>query len=194
MQGEAEEGATTAWPSTLGLDALIGAVARGENGAFERVFQELSAPAYGIALAVLADRAQAEEVAQDVLAEIWQTAGRYDPAKGSALGWALMIARRRAIDRLRSITAGSRRERSDNAATGGWDQVDEAVQEIHDREQLRRGLADLPGLQREAVMLAFFDGHTYAEVAVILGIPAGTAKTRIRSALASLRQHMRSDS
>jgi RNA polymerase sigma-70 factor, ECF subfamily len=149
---------------------------------------------YGIALAVLADPAQAEEVAQDVLAEIWQTAGRYDPAKGSALGWALMIARRRAIDRLRSITAGSRREQSDTAATGGWDQVTEAVQEIQDREQLRRGLADLTGLQREAVMLAFFDGHTYAEVAIILGIPVGTVKTRIRSALASLRQHMRSDS
>jgi RNA polymerase sigma-70 factor (ECF subfamily) len=101
-----------------------------------------------------------------------------------------MIARRRAIDRLRSATAGSRRERS-GVATAGWDQVSEAVQENHDREQLRRALGHLTSTQRQAITLAFFDGHTYTEVATILGIPAGTAKTRIRSALASLRRHMR---
>jgi RNA polymerase sigma-70 factor (ECF subfamily) len=101
-----------------------------------------------------------------------------------------MIARRRSIDRLRSVTAGSRRERS-GIATAGWDQVSEAVQENQDREQLRRGLGHLTDAQRQAICLAFFDGHTYAEVAAILGIPAGTAKTRIRSALASLRQYMR---
>ena len=181
-----------ALPSAGQLDVLVGAVARGEDDAFEKVFRQLSAPVYRIALTVIADSAQAEEVAQDVLTEIWQTASRYDPAKGSAQAWAMMIARRRAIDRLRSVTTDSRRERSGTAPAVSWDQVSEAVQEKHDREQVRRGVASLTGPQQEAVTLAFFHGHTYAEVAVILGIPVGTAKTRIRSALASLRQYMRS--
>jgi RNA polymerase sigma-70 factor (ECF subfamily) len=76
--------------------------------------------------------------------------------------------------------------------TVSWDEVTEAVHDNHDREQLRRGLELLTRPQREAVTLAFYGGHTYAEVAVILGIPVGTAKTRIRSALARLREYMRS--
>jgi RNA polymerase sigma-70 factor, ECF subfamily len=192
-EGDRERGpAGPARPSARDLNGLLGAVARDETGAFERMFRQLSIPINSAILEVIADSAEAEDVTQDVLAEIWQTACRYDPSKGSALAWALMIARRRALDRLRSAVRRGRRERSATAMTVSWDEVTEAVQDNHDREQLRRGLELLTRPQREAVTLAFYGGHTYAEVAVILGIPVGTAKTRIRSALARLREYMRS--
>jgi RNA polymerase sigma-70 factor (ECF subfamily) len=172
------------------LAELVVAVGRGDDAAFDKVFRQVSVPVYRAVLNVLGDVSQAEEVAQDVLTEIWRTAGRYDPAKGPAVAWVLMIARRRAIDRLRSGIASVRRDRMEFAITGSWDQVSEAVQDNHDREQLRRGLSRLTGPQRQAITLAFYSRLTYAEVAGRLGIPAGTVKTRIRSALATLRQYM----
>ena len=102
-------------PGLDDLDQLIVTVAHGEHGAFDALFRQLSGPVYRTALAVMQDRAQAEEVSQEVLIEIWRTAGRFDPGRGSAAAWALTIARRRAIDRVRSTTADASRERR-NAA------------------------------------------------------------------------------
>jgi RNA polymerase sigma-70 factor, ECF subfamily len=107
------------------LAGLIAAVACGEDDAFDELFRRLRIPLSAAALKVTGDPAQAEEVTQDVLLEIWRTARRYDPAKGPALAWALMIARRRAIDRLRSATASARRDRLEVTTTGCWDQVSE---------------------------------------------------------------------
>ena len=175
------------------LNKLIAAVARGEDRAFDQVFVQLNGPIYRLALALVRDPAQAEEITQDVLAEIWRLAGRFDPAQGSAMTWALMIARRRTIDRVRSVTADASRERRIAAVSVAWDQVSEAVEDGLDREDLRRNLGRLSDQQRQAIVAVFNEGHTIAEAAQILNIPAGTVKSRIRAAVTSLRRSMRTE-
>lgn len=180
--------------ATESLGALLSAVARGQDGAFDVVHGRLSRLIYDRARAVLCNHALAEEVAQEVLLEIWQHAVRYDPARGTAVAWALMIARRRAIDELRSVSAAAARERRDGTAAISRECVSDIVERAADREQLRRCVNLLSGPQREAVLLVYYGGHTHAEVAGILGIPVGTAKTRIRSALTRLRIDLLTDS
>lgn len=140
--------------------------------------------------AVLRDPAQAEEVAQEVLLEIWQVASRYDATMGGATAWVLTIARRRAIDRVRSTVAEATRERRDGEVPVAWDQVSETVEDIIDRERLTSSLDRLSGPQRQAIMLAFYGGHTHSEIAVILGVAVGTVKSRIRVGLERLRDSM----
>lgn len=188
LSEEAVPGGRPAGPG--GVDTLIVSLAHGETGAFDPLFRQLSQPVYRLVLSVVRDPAQAEEVTQDVLIEIWRTAGRFDPAKGNALAWATTIARRRAIDRVRSAAADAARDRRDGPVQAGWDQVSEAVQEILERERLSYSLEDLSGPQRQVIMLAYYGGHTCAEVAAILDIAVGTVKSRIRSGLARLRQNM----
>jgi RNA polymerase sigma-70 factor (ECF subfamily) len=173
------------------LDALIMTVGRGEPDAFDQLYRQLAGPVYRTALSVLRDPAHAEEVAQEVLLEVWRTAGRFDPAKGAAEAWVLTMARRRAIDRVRSAAAGTAREQRDGRIQASWDQVSEAVQDILDRERLTYSLQQLTGPQRQVIMLAFYGGHTYTEVATILGIAVGTVKSRIRAGLTGMRESMR---
>jgi RNA polymerase sigma-70 factor, ECF subfamily len=190
---ESDDGASVPDPGRLGeddMDRLLAAVARGEHGAFDLVYEQLSGPIYGVVRTVVNDPAQAEEVAQEALLEIWRTAFRYDSSKGSVAAWALTIARHRAIDRIRANTARSARELRTAPSAVSWDQVSEAVEETLDRELLRRCLERLSDPQRKAIMLAFYGKHTYTEVARMLGIPVGTAKARIRDALIKLRDYM----
>jgi RNA polymerase sigma-70 factor, ECF subfamily len=177
-------------PAENSLDKLIVTVARGESGAFDALFRHLSGPVYRTALAVIRDPAHAEEVSQEVLIEIWRTAGRFDPDRGSAASWALTIARRRAIDRVRSTAADIGRERRQAGCSVSWDEVSETVEDILDRERLTYSLDRLSGPQRQAIMLAFYGGHTHNEIAVILGVAVGTVKSRIRIGLAKLRDSM----
>jgi RNA polymerase sigma-70 factor, ECF subfamily len=175
-----------------GLGLLIARVARGDHGAFELVYEQLSGPVYRLILAVLRDAAQAEEVAQEVLLEIWRLAFRYDPVKGSAEVWVLTIARRRAIDRVRSAAAASVRDR--RTATGRpADPVSGTAADTPGREFLHGCLGGLSDLQREAIVLAFYGEHTYAEVAGMLGVPLGTLKARIRDGLIKLRHCMQTE-
>jgi RNA polymerase sigma-70 factor (ECF subfamily) len=176
-------------PAKDGLDMLLEATARREHGAFNLVYEQLSAPVHAVIRAVLHDPAQAEEVAQEVLLETWQVAFRYDSTKGHAKAWVLTIARRRAIDRVRSAAAAEARERR-TATVPCLDQVSDIVEDILEREQLRRCLGSLSNLQREAVMLAFYDGYTNLQVADLLRVPLGTAKARIRDGLIKLRNVM----
>ena len=175
------------------LNKLIGAVARGEDRAFDQVFAQLNGPVHRLALTLVRDPAQAEEITQEVLAEIWRLAGRFDPGQGNAMAWALMIARRRAIDRVRSVTADASRERRIAVVSVTWDQVSEAVEDGLDRENLRSNLGRLSDPQRQAIMAVFDQGHTIAEAALLLNIPAGTVKSRIRAAVIKLRRSMRTD-
>jgi RNA polymerase sigma-70 factor, ECF subfamily len=172
-------------PDLIGLLALV---ARGDHLAFELVYGELAGPVYGVVRQVLRDPAQSEEIAQEVLLEIWHTASRFDPAKGSPAAWALTIAHRRAVDRVRSEAASSRREvKAAVEHSSPDDDVAEVVAATLDRRRVRCCLDGLTELQRESIKLAYHGGYSYPQVARLLGVALGTVKTRIRDGL--IRMH-----
>ncbi|MGY0022887.1 sigma-70 family RNA polymerase sigma factor [Streptomyces sp. cg35] len=170
-------------------DELLVRVGRGDHRAFEELYEKVSGPVFGLVRRVLRDPAQSEEVTQEVLLELWRTAGRYDPARGAALSWVLTLAHRRAVDRVRSVRAAGEREQrvARRADTPAFDQVAEEVESRLERDWVRRCLGRLTDLQRQAVTLAYYDGYTYTEVARRLSVPLGTVKTRMRDGLLRLR-------
>jgi RNA polymerase sigma-70 factor (ECF subfamily) len=170
------------------LDRLLVLAARGDERAFEAVYDRMAGPAYGVARRMVRDPAQSEEVAQEALLEVWRTAARFDPAVGSAATWVMTIVHRRAIDRVRSMAAASEREQK--TAARPWvpaDEVADAVEASLDRERVRRCLGGLTEAQRESITLAYYGGYSYREVAGLLGAAVGTIKTRIRDGLIRLR-------
>ena len=175
-------------PSAGGdLAARLGLVGRGDADAFDAVYDQVAASVFGIVRRVVRDPAQSEEVTQEVLLEVWRNAAKYDPGRGSATAWVMMLAHRRAIDRVRSVQKESERERRSAAADIPFDEVAEAVESSLERERVRRCLLSLTELQRESITLAYYGGYTYGQVASLLGVPAGTVKTRMRDALILLR-------
>jgi RNA polymerase sigma-70 factor (ECF subfamily) len=179
-------------PPAAALEDLLRQVALGDTQAFESLYARVSGPVYGIARRVLRDPAQAEEVAQEVLLWVWREASRFDQAQGSAMTWIMTIAHRRAVDRVRSEE--STRARGQRAAqrdvAPAYDEVSEDVLTRLDREAVRQALSALTPMQRESVTMAYYDGHTYREVAELLQIPLGTVKTRIRDGLIRMRDSL----
>jgi len=173
----------------VGPDELLRQVARGDDQAFTALYDAIVPRVYGLARRVLRDPAQAEEVAQEALVEVWRTAARFDPAKGSATSWVLTITHRRAVDRVRAAQAGADRERRVAAASveTPYDDVVEEVTASLEQQQVRRCLKGLTDLQREAITLAYYDGYTYREVAEKLDTALPTIKTRMRDGLIRLR-------
>jgi RNA polymerase sigma-70 factor (ECF subfamily) len=168
---------------------LLGAVAKGDEAAFERLYDLLAGPVFGVVRRVVRDVAQSEEVTQEVFVELWRTATRYDSSLGGAMNWALTLAHRRAVDRVRSAQASINRDERVGAMSADrpFDEVAEAVSARLEHEQVRRCLGALTGLQRESVVLAYYGGNTYREVAELLDAPLGTIKTRLRDGLIRLR-------
>ena len=152
-------------------------IARGDERAFAELYDELAPTVYGIVLRVVRDPAQSEEVTQEVFVELWRQAARFDSARGGVRGWAVTIAHRRAVDRVRSEQSRRDRQRRQAAAPAGApDSPPDAVIDSLDRDRARRALAELGEAQRQALELAYFDGLTHVEIAERLGVPLGTVE------------------
>jgi RNA polymerase sigma-70 factor (ECF subfamily) len=144
---------------------------------------------HGVALWVLRSADQAAEVTQEVFVEVWRQAGRYSPEKGSVMAWMTTVAHRRAVDRVRSVSSEVARDERYAAATAdrAVDDVWAGVEQRLDAERVRKGVASLTAIQREAIMLAYFGGYSQSQVAQLLNLPLGTVKTRIRDGMIGLR-------
>ena len=179
-------------PEAAELAELLKLSGRGDESAFARLYDATAARVFGLAVRVVRDPAQAEEVAQESFLEIWRTSGRFDPARGSAIGWLLTIVHRRAVDRVRSAEAATRRDTTyhEKNQPVAHDATAEAVQASLEARRVRGALASLTDAQRQAIELAYFGGYTHTEVASMLDLPVGTAKTRIRDGLIRLRDAM----
>jgi RNA polymerase sigma-70 factor (ECF subfamily) len=171
---------------------LLQRVARGDQAAFARVYDLISPRVFGLILRVLVDRAQSEEVLQEVFLEVWQSASRFAPNRGQGRSWVLTIAHRRAVDRVRSAQASTDRD-----VRAGFrnldvphDGVAEQVELRIEGEKVTAALTALPEVQREALTLAYYGGYSQSEIAALVGAPLGTIKTRMRDGLSRLRAEM----
>jgi len=169
------------------VDELMSQVADGDQDAFAALYDAVAPRVYGLIRRVVRDAALAEEVAQEALVEVWRNASRFDRARGSAAGWIFTIAHRRAVDRVRAEQAATERERRTARASVPFDDVVEEVTARLEQHAVRRCLDALTRVQREAILLAYYRGLTYPEVADRLGAPLPTIKTRMRDALIRLR-------
>jgi RNA polymerase sigma-70 factor (ECF subfamily) len=182
----------TAVPEEAGVASLAGLVrqsARGDEQAFADLYDATAARVHGLVLRVIRDPSQAEEVTQEVFLQVWRTASRFDETRGTALAWLMTLAHRRAVDRVRAAEAGSRQDTAyhQNTHLVPHDSTAEAAEQSMEARRVRSALTELTPVQREALELAYFGGYTHAEVAGLLDLPVGTAKTRIRDGLIRMR-------
>jgi RNA polymerase sigma-70 factor (ECF subfamily) len=154
----------------------------GDERALEGLYDESAALVYGLALRMLSDTADAEEVTADVYSHVWRSAASWDDHRGTVSTWLVMLCRSRCIDRIRS----RRSRRNAQQALQPEPMVDNRV-ESYEREVVRRVMCELDSADRTLIELAFFDGLTHTELAAKLGLPLGTVKTRIRSAIQQMR-------
>lgn len=174
---------------SVDLAGLLRQSARGDQAAFAQFYDATSPQAYGLALRVVRNPAHAQEVAQEAYLLIWRHSARFDPHRGSAVAWLLTIVHRAAVDRVRASESATRRDRTweQSSRTIDHDQTAETAQASIEGRRVRRAVAELTPVQRQAVELAYFGGYTHTEVASMLEVPLGTAKTRIRDGLIRLR-------
>lgn len=179
-------------PAAERLADLLRRSAKGDQIAFAELYDATQARVFGLAVRVVRDPAQAEEVTQEAFLEVWRTAGRFDSDKGSALSWLMTLCHRKAVDRVRSAESSTRRDTTyhQQSHTIDIDSTADAAQASMEAQRVRKAMASLTDVQREALELAYFGGYTHTEVAGILDIPVGTAKTRIRDGLIRLRDKM----
>ncbi|MER5352167.1 sigma-70 family RNA polymerase sigma factor [Kitasatospora sp. NPDC002551] len=174
--------------TTEDLARLLASSAGGDDAAYERLYRAVAGPVYRVALRTLRSPAHAEEVAQEVLLEVWRTAAAYRPERGSVLAWVLTIAHRRAVDRVRSARAAAERDlRAALREPVDDEPPDVRVARSLDGLRVRAALERLSGVQRETVVLAYYAGYSQREIADLLDVPLGTVKTRTRDALIRLR-------
>ncbi|WP_018157496.1 ECF RNA polymerase sigma factor SigK [Demetria terragena] len=174
------------------LSELLRRCARGDERAFTALYDATSSRLYGLAVRIVRNRAMAEEVTQECYLELWRHSARFDSSQGSALSWMLTITHRKAVDQVRSVEAADRRDVTyeQRSRTPSFDSTAESAHANFEGARVRRALETLTSTQREAVELAYFGGYTHTEVAQLLDLPLGTAKTRIRDGLIRLRDTM----
>ena len=174
--------------------ALVARLAAGDQRALERLYDQYSPLVHGLAARLTGCAATAADITQEVFVAMWTHPERYDADRGSLRTYLAALARRRSIDALRREGRAVRREeRAARRTPSTPPDVEEAATAMLAAEQVRRAVAELPPDQRRAVELAYFDGLTYREVAVRLGLPEGTAKSRLRLALARLAGALRDE-
>lgn len=173
--------------------ASLARVARGDQLAFAELYDRHARLIFSFALRILQERADAEDVVQEVFAQVWAQAARYDASRGAVAAWMLMLTRSRAIDRLRARRARPETAAESETAENVADLSATQDLELLSAEQvgrLQRALKDLPEAQRTALELAYYEGLTHAEIAQRLAEPLGTVKTRIRQAVIKLRESL----
>jgi RNA polymerase sigma-70 factor (ECF subfamily) len=172
-------------PSAQDDAALLALVQRGDESAMASLFDRYSKIVYSVALRVLRDPASAEDVLQEVFMQIWRNPNSFVSTRGSLGGWLAVVARNRSIDALRRKRPSEQVD--DMALASNYNLADEAERNSL-MEKARGVIRLLPMEQRKTLEMAFFDGLTHSEIAEMTGDPLGTVKTRIRSALTSLRK------
>ena len=168
--------------------ALVVAIGRWHEDALAEAYRRHGGAAYALARRLLNDRELAEEILQEVFLRLWNTPERFDPERGSLRAYLLAQTHGRAVDLLRSETSRRRREeREARESTPVGDDIEREVIDLTVSEKVKEVVAGLPADERQAIELAYFGGHTYRQVAVMLDAPEGTVKSRIRSGLRRLR-------
>jgi RNA polymerase sigma-70 factor (ECF subfamily) len=158
-------------------------MASGDESALTEVYDQYASFVYGLALRVIGDPRAAEDVSQDVFVAIWERPEAFDPERGSLRTWLGTLAHRRAVDYVRREEARRRRAERDASRRASVPDVEEIAVALVTAERVREALDLLPDEQRRAIQLAYFGGKTYRQVAEVLGIPEGTAKSRLRLGL-----------
>ncbi|GAB3607632.1 ECF RNA polymerase sigma factor SigK [Conyzicola nivalis] len=171
---------------------LLARVAAGDQAAFAELYDQIAPRVLGLVRRLLRDHAQSEEVTQEIFLEIWQTATRYDPAKGGASTWIMTMAHRRAVDRVRASQASRDRDTKIGIRDydADYDNVSDTVQTRIEHERVEKAMLRLTELQRQAVSLAYYGGYSHSEVANLLSVPIGTVKTRLRDGMIRLRDEL----
>ncbi len=172
-----------------GLDGLLVEIAGGSRNAFESLYRATSSKLFSVCLRVIPDRAEAEDVLQEVFTTIWHKAHQFDPGRASPISWLAMIARNKAIDRIRSQPARgtlSPIEFADDIADGGASPLQTAVS-ADERERLEACMDQLDARRKSLIRAAFFEGSTYEELAQRIASPLGSVKSWIRRGLLQLR-------
>ncbi len=176
--------------------ALLERIQNGDAAALDELYARYSSAVYSLVWKILQNAEEAEDVALDVFWQVWRQADRYDPARGAPPAWIFTLARSRAIDRLRSRHRREDRTLSIDDPAVHLDPLDEeaapdrVASYRQARDAVRKAMASLSEVQREAVELAFFQGLTHVEIAARLKQPLGTVKTRIRQGLIRLRKQL----
>lgn len=166
---------------------LVVAVARRDQGALAELHRRHGGSLFCTALRVLSVRPLAEEVVQDIFTRLWQNPERFDPARGSLRSFLLAQCHSRAVDIVRSESARRRRENGEANALRPQYVLEDEVLDFVAGQKLREAVATLSEKEQQAISLAYFGGHSYVDVASLLGLPEGTVKSRIRSGLTRLR-------
>jgi RNA polymerase sigma-70 factor (ECF subfamily) len=168
-------------------------MARGEHGALAELYDRHGRLVYSLALRVLRDQGDAEDVVQDVFSQAWRQASRYESSRGPVVAWLMNLARSRAIDRLRSRRARPETGADDAEVARMPDlapPIDDQLALSDQAERIRAAVEQLSLLQRVAIELAFYEGLTHVEIAERLELPLGTVKTRIRQGLSKLKERL----
>jgi len=170
------------------LAELLVAVGEGDRDAFTAFYRQTSYRVFGMALRMIGNRSTAEDIAQEVYLQVWSFAGRYDEGLASPVGWLMMLTHRRIVDRIRVEHAAVGRESVYGRLHAGrdHDEVLETVEQSFEKREVLHCLDKLTVLQRESIVLAYYGGLTYPQVAARLGAPLATVKGRIREGLKRL--------